>query len=463
MQGLFSSQSSSSIPFLGTNWGSALDPGMDEATENAVRDARAATNRARDAAAARSGRALPGPPSSAQRVQLDILVPPVSFTIKHRQFYVMKQPEDGLMSPRRGRCGHYLVPCVVKSGTGGPRLAVPYPEKTTGGNAPPIQPRQGAPGKPKQGVRDAQPSPDATWCVEGRDFVCAPASDDADGYWEVGLQALRQRLEEAESMDLAFARRMEGLANVSPTVMWDAIDPEYDPSDREPVMAQFMAKYLEKFYQRLDGGSEPSIEAVSAEAIHKHRVFCKAWAERHYRTLTPVVTAPAEALASEFYAHLEPVMRPRRLTRMELARVLMRHESFAPEFATALHYFMVNLEQTRGSRNSNYKQMRMMTSARVTSYSSLGTLLATNERELHDTLKRLCREEVDDGADFHLHPLIVDWHGILGQIPTVHRHFQEPTSYTGLSAARRATAEGRVPPWRIGRQPNIVANDDEDA
>jgi len=66
---------------------------------------------------------------------------------------------------------------------------------------------------------------------------------------------------------------------------------------------------------------------------------------------------------------------------------------------------------------------------------------------MSQVLKGLCTDEPAKLLD----PLIVDWHGILGQIPTVHRHFDDPSPYHGLSEARRATADGRVPPWRFGR------------
>ncbi len=188
--------------------------------------------------------------------------------------------------------------------------------------------------------------------------------------------------------------------------------------------------------------------AGSAEAVHKHKEFCKAWTARHYRTLTPAVTAPAEALASEFHTRLLLGAGAPRLTRMELARVLMRHDEFAPEFASALHYYTVNLEQTRGARNANYKQMRMMSSARVTSYASLGRLLASKEA----LLRAVLREVTADDASSQLHRLTVDWHAVLGQVPPVHRHFEDMTPWHGLSEARRAAAEGRVPPWRIGRE-----------
>jgi hypothetical protein len=140
-------------------------------------------------------------------------------------------------------------------------------------------------------------------------------------------------------------------------------------------------------------------------------------------------------------------MRPYRLTRMELARLLMRHDDFAAEFAQALHYYTANLEQTRAGRNASYKQIRMMGAARVTSYNTLGTLLDAKDKELGKALKETCESQEAS----MLHPLTVDWYELLGQAPPMHRYFEDVTPYMGLSETRRATAEGRVPPWRFGR------------
>ena len=134
-----------------------------------------------------------------------------------------------------------------------------------------------------------------------------------------------------------------------------------------------------------------------------------------------------------------------KLTRMELARVFMRHPDTAAEFASALHYFATTLEQTRGRRNANYKQMTMINSARVSSYNKLGTLLDQKGPMLTKLIKDLCIP-----ANNLLHPLTVDWYDILGQTPPVHRYFEDTTPYQGLTAARQMNAaQGKIPPWKF--------------
>ena len=439
MQGVF--EPTQLKPLLSANWGDSLDPGLDEDTQHDSRARRAEAEAVRRAAAVRAG-AGPLPPPEAPPVPIP---PPARFTVKKMLFYVMRWKEAENIKQRPGIWGQYLVPIVITTDAAGEQEASPY--KKHSDNATDLVPAQGFPGHASTGNKDGQPKPDLKKCVEGRDFVRAA---DPVSYWEIGLHQARGLLEEAESMDLAFARRMEGFGFVSQSVVWDCLDPDYDASDREAVMSQFMGKYMERFYQRLEPGNNPSIERVSAEALHKHKVFCKAWTQKHYKTLTPAVTAPAEALAGEFYSHMEQYMTPPqfRLTRMELARVLMRHPDFAPEFAAALHYYTSSLEQTRGARNANYKQISMMNAARINSYKRLGTLLDEKGAVLVQVMRELCTEPA-----YYMHPLTVDWYDILGQMPPVHRYFDDPSPYQGISESRLAGMGPQDPPWRFGRQP----------
>jgi hypothetical protein len=366
--------------------------------------------------------------------------PPARFSVKGKMIVVLNKASGQQNSPLRpGKWGHYLVPYVVDSAN---NTAKPFNESSADNN-PEIEPQDGFPGKSKDSS-DKQPTPDKKKCMQGRDFMIA----DPDVFWEVGIGQVQAILEQAEALDLAFARRMEGLGSVSRSVVWDCIDPDYDASDREQVMSQFMSKYLERFYTRMDTGNNPRIEDMSAEALHKHKVFCKAWTEKHYRTLTPSVTSTAETLAAEFYPHLEGYMQPQqyKLSRMELARLLMRHPEFATEFANALHFFNASMEQSRGGRNANYKQINMTAAARVTSYKRLGNLLEEKGALLAEILQTLCQE-----SSFYLDPWTVDWYNILGQMPTVHRYFDDPGQYQGSSSRMRNELDNQLPPWLYGR------------
>ena len=423
---------------LSANWGDALDPIVDEETQQNVREQEAIYQRARRVHEMRgAGAAGPAPPPP-QPTPIPV-PPPARFTVRGMHMLVLKGDEMDDIVQRPGKWGHYVVPYVVDTGN---NTAKPF--KQNPDNNPAVDVKDGFPGQSADGT-DKQPKPDSLKCKEGRDFIVANPSL----FWEVGLKTARDILEKAEAMDLAFARRMEGFGSVGRSMVWDCLDPDYDASDREAVMAQFIGKYLERFYSNINPGNTPSIESVSAEALHKHKVFCKAWTEKHYKTLTPMVTAPAEALASEFYSQLESYMQAGeyKLTRMDLARLLMRHPDFAPDFASALHFFSGSLEQSRGGRNASYKQINMMGAARVASYKKLGTLLAERSSVLKDALAELCTP-----AAFYLHPWTVDWYDILGQIPSVHRYFEDPSQYKGISErGRGGNFDSDMPPWLFGR------------
>lgn len=233
---------------------------------------------------------------------------------------------------------------------------------------------------------------------------------------------------------------------------WDCLDPDYDPSDRKAVMDQFMGKYLSRFYGGIDPEAGPATNLVADEALHKHKAFCQAWAKKHYKTLTPAVTAPAESLAAEFYPYIEPWFpaNSRKLTHAELARLLMRYEPVAAEFATCLHFYSTSLEQARGGRNASYKQMSTVSTYRAMSHKRFGDLLAAKMVEL----RALFTIVMGSPHYRQFDETIVDWHAILGQMPQMHRFFKNDSLVQGLlkTAARRNGADAtHVPPWRTMR------------
>ena len=344
-----------------------------------------------------------------------------------------------MIPPRQGVWGHYLVSYQEET-RGGGRVARPYREATRL-NPPQPVPENG----PGAAEGDPKPVPDPHYCKPGTHYVCANFRQNP--YYEIGVDRLRLALEKAEGMDLAFARRMEGLANVGKSVVWDCLDPDYDASDRQGVMEQFMSKYLDRFYTRMEPGNTPDVRSLAEEALHKHKVFCKAWTQKHYKTLTPAVTAPAETLVSEFFPYLESTFpKNHRLTRQELARVLMRHEEFSADFATCLHFYTTSLEQGRAGRNASYKQMSQISTARAMSYTRMGNVLS----DKMSVLTQFFRGLQSDPFECLFHPLMIDWHAIMGQIPQVHKYFDDDAAQQG-GAPRVQPGGGQIPPWRMTR------------
>jgi hypothetical protein len=202
---------------------------------------------------------------------------------------------------------------------------------------------------------------------------------------------------------------------------------------------------MDKFYSKVDVEDEPTSEDVSAEALHIHKSFCKEWVTKHYKNLTPFVTSAAESLATEFYDHFKLRMPANyKLTCIELARIFMRHPAISPEFASCLHYSMTNIEQTRGGRNASYKQMNMVSMAKVQSYNRFGKWLQDN-----DTVTMGVLREMQNFHSFNLHPLIVDWYKIAGQMPHVHKSFE---GYIDKNTKwQQEKGSKAVPPWKLGR------------
>jgi hypothetical protein len=435
----------------GADWNEALDPSVDDQAEIQQRSDliareldRIARNRAPGAAAA------PAAPVDRMRTYAGPFPPTPYFQLQRKRFYILKLDGTAFEHARDGVWGHYLVTTAsinTPVAGGGPDLveARPFLNAAVIAPAQQVPPPAGAPGT-SPGDHRLIPSPE--FCRPGRDYITptVPAA-----YYEIGLTVLKDVLERAEALDLAFAQRMEGLGNVAAQVCWDCLDPDYDPSDRPAVMDQFMGKYMDRFYAGIDPEYGPPTGQVADEALHKHRAFCQAWARKHYKSLTPAILGPAEALASEFYPFIEQRFHPEaRLTRAELARLLMRHEDTAAEFASCLHFYGTSLEQARGGRNASYKQMSVVTAYRAMSHKRFGDLLALKMPVLAAVFQDL-------GSGLHnrmFDPLIADWHAILGQMPQTHRFFNNSSTVQGLirRARRNGANDGaHVPPWLVTR------------
>ncbi len=421
------------------DWTRALQPALDPETDLHHRRERMAVEYQTAIHASRPPAAGVAPPP----LPPDPLKPSASFTAKGRRYFILEGFADRGVPARAGQLGHYLVPMVIPLppvGAVGPADARPYP-----GNQRPMAPAPAVPaGAP------THPAPDMAYCLEGRDFVCGgPGAD----FLEVGMEALKAAVADAEERDLGFARTIQGFQNVALTVVWDCLDPDFNPADRPAVLTQFLGKYLDRFYSQVDVGNIPDVGDVSGEALHMHKSFCQQWVQKHYKSLTPLVTAAAENLAGEFYPALESILsRPggRKLTRMELARLFMRHPELAPEFATCLHYFMTCTEQTRGNRNASYKQMNTISMQKALSYNRLAQFLASKSGLIGEAVKQVLAGD----HEYAFHPLVVDWYGIAGQMPAVHKRFEDTPGMLGLlGTGRRGQAGALVPPWRVGRLP----------
>ena len=323
----------------------------------------------------------------------------------------------------------YLTPYVVEA-EGGTAHACPHPPEEA---------------RNTEDVRVATPpgvpAPHPRKSIPGRHYL----RPGAKGYMEVGALCLCQALERAEHLDWLFAKRMEGLTNVAAAVCWDCLDPDFNPADRQPVLQQFMAKYLDRYYSKL--GLTGDAEAMLSEGIRRHKDFCKEWVRQHYKSLTPYLFGPAEVLANLFYRGLAPQFaNPKGPTCAELARLLIRHEKTTVEFAYCLQFFTASIEQSRGNRNASYKQMATVTSARNAEVRNLGEALSRHISPLHEAFQSL-----SDPHSWYFSELTVDWYDILGQMPQTHRAFDDLAAF-GVPGQRDLRGRDHVPPWRVGRE-----------
>jgi hypothetical protein len=94
--------------------------------------------------------------------------------------------------------------------------------------------------------------------------------------------------------------------------------------------------------------------------------------------------------------------------------------------------------------------MTVVTTYRAASHRRFGDLLASKASVLRSVFARLA----NGLHDRHFDVLVVDWHTILGQMPQVHKLFQNTGIVQGLlKVARRhgANDAAHVPPWRTMR------------
>lgn len=296
---------------------------------------------------------------------------------------------------------------------------------------------------------DLDPSlpPNVDACTPGVDFVECPGPLADPQYYEVGSEFLKKRVEEGEALDFAFARRMQGLLGVAQDHVWACLDPSFNPADRPAAMERFSAAYTGSFYKSVAWQDQQDPRAVSTEALQQHKAFCEEWVHKHYRTLTPTITAAAEALVADFYDSVRDRM-PKGwvLSVARFARLLMRHPSLSQYFGVCLQSYMTSLDQARPGRNASYKAMNTATVMRFQSFKRFVKEFEAHAQQLYALYK-----ELSDLENFHFHQYVVDWYEIAGQLPETHRFFARPQDNLLLKRLRNPQGQGRAP-WLVGRE-----------
>ena len=125
------------------------------------------------------------------------------------------------------------------------------------------------------GDRDPSFIPAIDLMQEGVDYVRASPPWSPPDYYEIGVNLLKEAVERAELLDLAFARRIMGLLGVAQDAVWACLDPDFNPADRQEILDRFISNYTQDFYKSVTWVDTPDARAVGTEAIQQHKAFCQ--------------------------------------------------------------------------------------------------------------------------------------------------------------------------------------------
>ena len=273
------------------------------------------------------------------------------------------------------------------------------------------------------------PPPNKKYALRHRHYLLPQ-----DEHYEIGEFFLKSSLEKAEKLDYQFAVRMQGLQNTTINAVWSCQDPGGEPSDRSQMMEQFLRKYLSRFMGEASQNDASDVEMMIQEAVQMHQEFSDRWVSEHKRCLSPTIEAASEALVGMFWngALRSAVMGS--MTWKEMSRVIRRDPRLGPQFGLCLHFYMVKLEQDRGSRNASYKSMYNASSANMLSINSMDAFFKSEVGYIMSITQRL-----EHPGTRIFDPLTMDWHEIVYQL-----HLPK-VKYAKTKKMRVGYDEGKAP------------------
>ena len=280
-------------------------------------------------------------------------------------------------------------------------------------------------------LQSVDPEPDPAYSQQYRHFLLPdPATQRV-----VGEIYLKPILESAERLDYDFALRMQGLQNTTVNAVWTCSESGgAQPEDRAEMMDQFLRSYLSRFLSKVPQTFNEEPEDIIQEAVQMHQQFCSGWVREHKRSLSPTIESCAEALVGLFWdGALRPAVRPG-MTWKQMSRVIRRDPRLSPQFGLCLHFYMVKLEQDRGSRNASYKSMFNASSANMLAINSMDAFLRKESGYLARLTQVLLTPE-----QRRFHVSCVDWYLIVSQLPP------PKMEWTGLKKSRLAAPRPEVP------------------
>jgi len=276
------------------------------------------------------------------------------------------------------------------------------------------------------------PQPDVEYSLVDRHYLYLDIATQR----EVGELFLKPRLEAAERLDYEFALRMQGLQNTTVNAVWMCSDSSgAQPEDRAEMMDQFLRTYLSRFLNKVPQTTNEDPEDVIREAVQMHQQFCSGWVREHKRSLSPVLEATAEAMVGLFWdGALKHAIRPD-MTWKEMSRVIRRDPKLSPQFGVCLNFYMVKLEQDRGSRNASYKSMHNANTSNMLSINAMDAFFRKESRHL-----AALTADLGEHGDRRFNVKSMDWYSIVSQLPL------PKMVWTGLKKSRLANP-GPALPW----------------
>jgi hypothetical protein len=123
------------------------------------------------------------------------------------------------------------------------------------------------------------------------------------------------------------------------------------------------------------------------------------------------------------------------MTWKQMSRVIRRDPRLSPQFGLCLHFYMVKLEQDRGSRNASYKSMFNASSANMLAINAMDKFLRKESGYLASLTAGLA---TPDQRRFDVR--CMDWYLIVSQLPP------PKMEWSGLKKSR-LSMPGQAMPW----------------
>lgn len=255
------------------------------------------------------------------------------------------------------------------------------------------------------------------WCTHGVDYIdINKINSPEEIYYEIGASKLRQLCKEAEDNDYEFAQNIQGLLGVLPHIVWACLDPDYYSKDRQLLLKAFLtAKAAGAAKMVYDDPQNFGSALTAHELLRIHKTFTREWVRKHYKYLTPYITSACIMLMEKCKNALPRALITSRFKPLDIARIIWRNKKLQTIMLDALYWQITNLENTKGGRNPSYKQMSSTTSSYTQSYYSFYRAL--------QAFKWSSLELPDEEYERLMHPLVIDWYGVIGQLPEIHKHY----------------------------------------